>query len=566
MGNLNIILADYRKQTKHYKKLIRDIAARGSRRTPADSSQVNELKEKDNNTSRGLKSEIRQAKNRIAQIIRHQEQAAEAKRKAKKRPLRFIADGTKSTVYELPETFGKDVIVFGTRADIYQERLNIHRVTHAVNTLGPSIWNDRRGRWLQPFLLPDVKEVVPTGWVGEVFSGLVRPCENLDPRIPGIYDKDGNRMPVDSNERIGLVLSRIGDLGDDDRRRILQRCYDLKDSELEYALYENEHFLIRIYLGRNSDDDELDDARDFVSDVIMEDAVDEAAISTVDNEPLKTLNLPGYFDLIIKACGRRARHALKAFAREIARAYALLHWAARLDGRGIEFLLGSSPTGVGKRLYMLDFKDCRPIREPTAQCVLDQLVPAALENDPYIPIATPGMIDEKELCKISGKLVFTHRSQQVYTWKVFMHYYLQASARIWEASGRCFDPCLPDLFIRELKMRFFEQTVERYADAVSDRDVASEDGIHDQTEGYYADSEQGESGSKEDLEYDDDEEVDQSQDDQSQDDGDSVDNYQYGDDGYDSDAMHIDHSSEGEEDSDEDSNEDSDEDDDDDVD
>ncbi|KAG6361713.1 hypothetical protein INS49_009941 [Diaporthe citri] len=356
-------------------------------------------------------------------------------------------------------------------------------------------------------------------------------------------------MPVDSNEHIGIVLSRIRNLEDDDRREILQRCYGLEDTEVENVLDANEHCLIRIYLGRSSDDDELDYARDSVSDSIMEDATEEAAITIFDN-----VNLSGYLDHIINAReGIEAKHALKAFAREIAFGYALLHWGARLDGRGVKFLLGSSPTGVGKRLYMLDFKDCRPIGELTARCVLDQLIPAAFENDPYIPRATTwGDINEKVWCMRSRKRVFTYRSHQACAWKAFMGYYLQASAKIWEASDRDFDPCLPGIFIKELKMGFFEQDAERYVDGVSDRHLASEDGTHHQTEGYSAESEQGESGSEQDPEYYDDDEDDLSQDDQSQLDRESFDNDQYGDDGYDSDAMDIDDSSEGEEDSDED--------------
>lgn len=550
MGNLNIILAQNREQIKITEKLIREVEARGSNRTSADQSIKSSIEpidgfiEKNNTILQTLKSEIEKAKNRSAEIIQHQEQAAEAEKKAKRKPLKFMTDGTDSDVYGIPESFGKLVIVVGRRAVITQELINILRVAKASEKLSPSIWNGSRLRWLRPLLFPNVKEVVPTGWVEDDFPGLVRPCENLDPRIPGDHDADGHRMPVDSNEQIGIVLSRIGDLEDDDRREILQRCYGLEDTEVENILDENEHCLIRIYLGRSSEDEELDDARDSDSDVIMEDNVGEAAINTFHN-----VNLPGYLDLIIDACeGIKERHALKALAREIAFGYALLHWGARLDGRGIEFLLGSSPTGFGKRLYILDFKDCRTIGELTARCVLDQLVPAALGNDPYIPRATTwDNTKEQTWCKRSRKYVFTYRSHQAYAWRAFERYYLQASAKICKASEGDFDPCLPGLFIRELKMGFFEQDAERYADGVSDRHLASEDGPHHQTEGYYAESEQGESSSQEDPEYDGDDE-----DDQSQDDRESFDDDQYGDDGYDSDAMDIDDSSEGEEDSDED--------------
>lgn len=535
MGNLDIILADYQKQKEINEKGIRDIAARGSGSTSADQSieslisKMDELTERDNEILKILKSDIHRANKRTAEIIRHQEQAAEAEKKAKRRPLKFIVDGTKSTVYGIPESFGESVIEVGPLEDIKQERDNLLCVLQASEEFHHLIWDDPRPLWLRPLLLPNVKEVIPTGWVKDVATGLVRPCENLDPRIPESYDADGNRVPVDSNEQIGLVLSRIGDLGDTDRGVILRRCYGLKDAEVEKVLDENEHCLIRIYLGRSSDDDELDDCRDSVSDVIMEDPLEEDEF-TLFHKPV----LSGFLDRIINACGRTiARYALKELAREIAFGYALLHWGARLNGRGIIFLLGSSPTGVGKRLYMLNFKDCRPIGELTARCVLDQLVPAALENDPFIPRATTwDDSDEKEWCPRSRKLVYTYRSYQALAWQAFTGHYLEASAKIWEDSGRAFDPCLPGIFIKELKNRFFEQDAERYADGVS-------------TECHYAESDQGESGSREDPEYDAHDEDDQSQDD-------PFDNDRHGDDGYDSDAMDIDDSSEGEDDSDED--------------
>ncbi|KAK7705847.1 hypothetical protein SLS64_007795 [Diaporthe eres] len=502
LGNLDIILADYQKQKEINEKVIRDIAARGSGRTSADQSieslisEMDELTERDNEILKILKCDIHRANKRSAEIIRHQEQAAEAERKAKRRPLKFMVDGTKSTIYGLPESFGKYVMEVGRLKVIKQERDNTLCASQAYEKFGHLIWNDPRPLWLRPLLLPNVKEVIPTGWVKDVATGLVRPCEKLDPRIPESYDADGNRVPVDSNEQIGLVLSRIGDLGDTDRRAILGTCYGLKDAEVEKVLDENEHCLIRIYLGRSSDDDELDDCRDSVSDVIMEDPLEEDEFTLFDKPVLS-----GFLDRIINACGRTiARYAVNELAREIAFGHAILHWGARLDGRGIEFLLGSSPTGVGKRLYMLNFKDCRPIGDLTARCVLDQLVPAALDNDPFIPRATTWEdSDEKEWCPRSRKLVHTYRSYQALAWQAFTGHYLEASAKIWEGSGRAFDPCLPGNFIKELKNRFFEQDAERYADGVSTECHYAESDAMD-----IDDSSEGEEdGDEDDDDYDD---------------------------------------------------------------
>lgn len=473
-------------------KWTKKVAAGGSCIISPDQSMrslienIDKLSEKNNIIWQTMGSEVQRAREIITAIVQLQKDVADRQSKAENQPLRFIADGTKSTVYEIPESFGGLILKVGPWAAIDQERLNILRLKEAYENVNHLIWNGSKPSWLNPLLFPLVRDVVPTNWARSVFDGLVRPGKNLDSRIPEFYDADGDRMSVNFQDHVGIVLSRIGDLENHDRREVLRTCYGLKDSHLEEVLHENDHCLIRIYLGRISDDDQSDVTKDCVSDNVTEDAADDASIT-----PLSTLNLPGYLDHIIKACGAHyARPPLESFAREIAFGYAMLHWGAGLDGRGIEFLLGMSPTGVGRRLYMLDFEDCRPIGELTARCVRDELVPAALENDPYIPRATRlGSSDEFVLRKKRGRFykkreefykVFTFRSHVVFVWEVFVKHYLEASWKIWQARGRDFDFRLPELFIEELKQGFFAQNVERNADGVPDHNVASEDGAHNQ--------------------------------------------------------------------------------------
>lgn len=492
METLNKLLSQSRKGIDMMDKLTQKVAASGSCIISADQcmkppiENINKLSEKNNIIWQTMRSEAQRTRETFTHFVQLQKNVADDEEsKAEKKPLRFIADGTKSTVYEIPESFGGLILKVGPWAAINQERLNILRLEQAYQKVNHLIWNGSKPSWLKPLLFPVVRDVVPTGWARSAFDGLVRHCKNLNPRIPEFYDADDDRMSVNYQDHVGIVLSRIGDLEDCDRRKVLQRCYGLEDPQLEAVLHDNDHCLIRIYLGRISDDAQWDDIEDSIEDsiedVIMGDAENYASITSSDDTYLSTLNLPGYLDHIIKAC--RARPPLESFAREIAFGYAMLHWGAGLDGRGIEFLLGLSPTGVGRRLYMLDFEDCCPIGELTARCVRDQLVPAALGNGPYIPRATSSGSSDEFVWKTKDGVrykVFTRRSHEVFVWEVFKKHYLEASWKIWEARDRDFDPSLPEVFITELKKGFFKQNVERNADGVSDHNVASEDETHDQ--------------------------------------------------------------------------------------
>lgn len=534
LENLNNLLANYQRQISIYQKMIGDIAAGGSDTIPADRSiklsisYIGELNAANSRLVETVNSAIHNASNRYTHIVQQQEKAAEAGRKAKKSPLKFIAEGTKSTVYEIPESFGRLVLKVGPLAAIDRERLNILRLAQAYR-MNHAIWHDLEKGWLTPLLVPKVGKAVPTGWVRDVSTGLLKPSENLDPRIPGFYDAMGDRIPVDSDEQAGLVLSRIGDLKDTAREAILWISYKIEGAKLKEILDENDHCLIRIYLGKQSDGDTADDAAS-------------------DDEPLSTLNLPGCLDHIIRACGeskRAKRRVLSTCAREIAFGYALLHWGARLDGRGIEFLLGASPSGFGMRLYMLDYEDCRPISDMNAECVRDQLVPAALENDPYIPRPTVDRRHMHQLQEGYGESFWLHEPTNIED-KVsllFSRYYLEASDKIWAASAQDFDRRLPMLFIHELATAFLTQDAEGNEDGPANQYVTSEDGSPG--------SAQEASSSQEAPEH-----YGDNQNDRSQAELEPYDNDQHGDDGNGPDAIDSDDSSEGEEGSDEDDDDD----------
>lgn len=92
---------------------------------------------------------------------------------------------------------------------------------------------------------------------------------------------------------------------------------------------------------------------------------------------------------------------VEGFARNMGEALAVIHWAAKKDGRDIEFVLGSSPgpytpdgedTGLSQdgnfcirttEMFLLDFNQVQSITMD--QDGVDKAVKAAMINDPYLP-------------------------------------------------------------------------------------------------------------------------------------------------------------------------------------
>ncbi|KAK2599503.1 hypothetical protein N8I77_011254 [Diaporthe amygdali] len=463
------------------------------------------LSEEKVTTVRNLRARLRDAKRESVHIFQHAEKREEVEAKAKKKPMKFIVSGSKSTIYDIPESFGSFVLKVGSLPHINQERLNHRRVTQAQEKYGALVWAGPDTSRFKMLLVPHIMKSIPTGWVAHSVPGLLRPSKDLDPRIQVFYKQDGDRIAIDNDERAdgttGIVMSRIKDLEETTRRKILQNYCNIEQSQVEEALNLNDHCLVRVLLGRrfdddddDDDDDESDDAMESVSGNAVDDDVEMASVDTSDCEPPSLLNIPGYLDFILHAC-KKVRDGPEALAKQIAFGYALLHWGARLDGRGIEFLLGLAPLGRGKRLYMLDFEACRPLGELTAACVRNRLIPAALDNDPYIPRACFG--DSNEVLRRDRRgnpRIFTDRSDRVHLWKVFVKHYLEASAKIWEASDKDFDSTLPETFIRELERNFLEQNEngsehgdgEQNGENEADSQQDSEDGGNDEDDPAHA--------------------------------------------------------------------------------
>lgn len=477
---------------------------------------------------------LQRKRHRLAHIMHHQHERREAERKAEESQLQLIANGTNSTVYAVPESFGNSVVQVGTRDVMAQKRQIYLLVQQAFEMINFSAGNRSSPSWLKPLLLPQIETFVPTGFEGDSATGLVRPCTSLNPRIPNFHGTSGKSRSVDSDDQFGIVLRRIKGLDDISRSNILGSCYGFLSPKMREALRANEHCLVRIYLGKTSDNRDLVYAEDSDSDAPMKDAA-EASATTVGNESLPTLDLPLCLDHIITCLCylslglRYEKQILKEFAQNIASGYAGLHWRTRLDARGIRFVLGSPPSGLGMQLYMLDFDDCRPIESLNRRCVQEQLVPAALENDPYIPRLS---CRSRCVCSLSRE----DEPIKACMWYAFKDRYLEDSVKIWEASGRDFERDLPEVFIDQLEEGFVDQGTQKLANDVSDRYVpgAPSDVL----------VEYGGSDDEEDFENDDSDGANQAQADHEFFESDNS-----GDNELDSDAMEIDDSSEQEEDS-----------------
>ncbi|KAJ4258166.1 hypothetical protein NW762_008307 [Fusarium torreyae] len=83
---------------------------------------------------------------------------------------------------------------------------------------------------------------------------------------------------------------------------------------------------------------------------------------------------------------------VETYARVMGQALAIIHWAANVDGYDIEFVLGSEASdsgGYAARMWVLDFNLCSRFESSAAtlhpDTIVDQLVIAFYENDPYYP-------------------------------------------------------------------------------------------------------------------------------------------------------------------------------------
>ncbi len=94
-----------------------------------------------------------------------------------------------------------------------------------------------------------------------------------------------------------------------------------------------------------------------------------------DRRIAQVYNRPAYFDMI----RTENEGGLAAWAGFMGAVLALLHWRLGLDGRGIQFQLGSDRHEATPKLWVTNFNGCKPFEETyeeTYEAVESQLVPA----------------------------------------------------------------------------------------------------------------------------------------------------------------------------------------------
>ncbi|VUC31592.1 unnamed protein product [Clonostachys rosea] len=160
---------------------------------------------------------------------------------------------------------------------------------------------------------------------------------------------------------------------------------------------ENEHCLVRIYLGRRrfaSDDKKRHLSRFF-----------------------SLRNFPLHMDQV-----EELGLTCDVWAKAMGGALATIHWKLRIDGADIEFVLGAPRDTLKKAdnlnesaLWVLDFDCCKPITPDSAG--LTAIARAFWRNDPYYP--RPGTANEKD--------------QEL--WNIFAEEYKRVGKEILEGEG-----------------------------------------------------------------------------------------------------------------------------------
>jgi len=177
-------------------------------------------------------------------------------------------------------------------------------------------------------------------------------------------------------------------------------------------------------------------------------------------------NFPLYYDRMLAL-----DLELPDLVKEVAIGLSILHWQAHLDGRDVEFVLGTSAAGPTipphtmdfkegstprsvyehdfrrrrTHIWMIDFDKSRPFKlTDTDTDILDKLVPATHGNDPYFPRPD-----------IDASL-----------WQDFVDAYIKSSEFILKqelSAAKIKDRVkkrileLPEQFIQKLKVKFEEQ-------------------------------------------------------------------------------------------------------------
>lgn len=229
-----------------------------------------------------------------------------------------------------------------------------------------------------------------------------------DPRVQCVDLQVGFCVPrshsyVEDGATSVFAMERIWPVDPATREEVVKTCYG--DGPLTTQLLQSDeanYCLMRVYLGRQSNAR----AERFVS--------------------MHNFSLHG--DTLNAALGPQTHRRICI---EMAEALAMLHWAAEVDGYGLELVLGATRIAheTAPQLWLLDFDLCQ--RMTADEHGIKQAIIAFYSNEPYFP--QPG----QDL------------------WAFFKDVYMSFSARILDLKsqrGIVVYPSLPDLFIRSIEL------------------------------------------------------------------------------------------------------------------
>lgn len=144
-----------------------------------------------------------------------------------------------------------------------------------------------------------------------------------------------------------MILRRIQGLPDCIRIPFSNQLHQYESKGEFWTAPIKDNFLVSVYLGANSNWSPLPDGNG-----------NERHEIVADEEAVPLLKFPGYLDLLSQYCSSH-KGKLWKLTQRMAYGYAVLHWGADFDGRGIEFLLGLTEASH-LNLHMLGFAECEP--------------------------------------------------------------------------------------------------------------------------------------------------------------------------------------------------------------
>ncbi|KAL9098659.1 MAG: hypothetical protein Q9163_005721 [Psora crenata] len=220
--------------------------------------------------------------------------------------------------------------------------------------------------------------------------------------------KDHNPAMEQSNEDV-LISERIPPIPFGTRSALIARFCPLALAEIAMTQDANQDSLIRIYLGKRRDQPVLIESFSLRNYPLCLDQMQELGLETA------------------------------TYASAMGESLAILHWQADCDAKGVEFVLGGTPSplpiwvdsasrdlGRGREMaatsmWLLDFDQCHPLAVETMR--VDNAVHAFFDNDPYYPRPFDGDAADQKV------------------WLAFQETYLNTSHQILGESQ------LPDIFI-----------------------------------------------------------------------------------------------------------------------